>query len=223
MKPVHLLVVGDIRLHRDGIACILRHDQRFAEVSCVTSGEDALRTAAALMPDAILLDIEGEDVIGSIRQLAAAMPGVPVITLAIPESDDHVLACAEAGAAGYVTRDGSPDDLAEAVHDALRGEFRCPPRLAHLLFRRVFALRSGFPLPAPPSRLSEREEEVLQLLQQRMSNKQIARSLGIAVATAKNHVHHILTKLKLERRGDIARPRPGGLPQMHEPRVHGPA
>ncbi|PZW42993.1 LuxR family two component transcriptional regulator [Humitalea rosea] len=210
MKPVDVLIVSDVRIYRDGIALALRGDHRFATIMLVGTVEEALASAHGRRPDVVLLDLAG-DGLATIAELARSLPGLPVVVLAVPEAEEFILACTEAGAAGYVTRDGSLDSLADAIQDAMRGEFRCPPRISRLLSLRLFALRSTPVARDGAARLSDREEEVLDLMGQGLSNKQIARALGIAVATAKNHVHRILTKLALGRRGDVVRLRAARL------------
>jgi DNA-binding NarL/FixJ family response regulator len=130
------------------------------------------------------------------------MPGVKVIAFAVSEIEDDLIACIEAGIAGFVTRDASIDDLAQSIMNALRDEVICPPRIAGLLFKRVAALsEAGTP---NVQMLTRREREIAELLNEGLSNKEIARNLRIGSATVKNHVHNILEKLHVRRRGEAA-------------------
>jgi DNA-binding NarL/FixJ family response regulator len=154
------------------------------------------------MPDIALLDIAMPDGTLTVRALADSAPGVRVVALGVPENDGPVLACAEAGVAGFVPRDGSLEDLVETLKRVVRGEVLCSPRIIGSLFRRVAEL-AAHPLP-PVGRLTQRELEILGLIDQKLSNKEIARRLTIELSTVKNHVHSILKKLQVRRRADAA-------------------
>ena len=127
-----------------------------------------------------------------------------VVLLAVPELEEEILACAEAGVAGYVTRNGSLEDLVVAIDSVGRGEVICSARVAGALMRRVAALaseRRGLPGHEP---LTSRELDVAALLEAGFSNKEIAGRLCIEVTTVKHHVHNILEKLCVSRRGEAA-------------------
>ena len=133
------------------------------------------------------------------------------VAFAVADVEADVLACAEAGISGYVAEDGSAEDLVAAVLRAVNGELVCPPRIAALLFARVAALSDRtFRAPAEP--LTPREREIADLVASGLPNKSIACELSLAPATIKNHVHNILQKLSLQRRGELAASWPrGGL------------
>jgi two-component system, NarL family, nitrate/nitrite response regulator NarL len=124
--------------------------------------------------------------------------------LAVDEVDRDVLAWAEAGIAGYVTRDGSVDDLIRAVRCAARHEIHCAPEIAAALLERVHVLAARGAHDTPIGSLTTREHEIAELLEAGLSNKQIAAELQIELATVKNHVHSILAKLQVTRRIDAA-------------------
>src|SRR5262249_5722679 len=127
-----------------------------------------------------------------------------VVAFAVSGMEEDVLACAEAGISGYVTKDGSAEDLVAAVLRALRGEVMCSPRVAALLFRRVATLSGGCPVSRADACLTRREREIAALVACNLPNKEIARRLCVGPATIKNHVHNILQKLSIHRRSDIA-------------------
>jgi len=141
-----------------------------------------------------------------VAEIRRRTPSVKVVAITLGETEAEVIQLAEAGVAGYVLPDGSLDDLIIAVESAVRGELYCPPRVAFTLLRRVGAIALGSAAAKqeeaghPVHDLTGREREILRLVDQGMSNKQIARQLGIEVATAKNHVHNILRKLHVHRR-----------------------
>jgi two-component system nitrate/nitrite response regulator NarL len=144
------------------------------------------------MPDSVL----------AVRSLAAAAPAVKVVAVAVPDSERDVIACVEAGVAGYVTREASVEELVQATLDATRGELHLPPRMAARLVRHVAELATD--RPGPEARLTSRELEIVDLIDDGLSNKQIAQRLCIEVPTVKNHVHNILEKLQVDRRSEAA-------------------
>jgi DNA-binding NarL/FixJ family response regulator len=121
----------------------------------------------------------------------------------MPDSEESVLAFAEAGIAGYVPREGSVQDLVDAVERAVRGELQCSPQLAGAIIRRL-AWRAAAGSDFPRGPLTARETEIVRLIDQGLSNKEIAVRLGIEVATVKNHVHNLLEKLRVRRRAEAA-------------------
>jgi DNA-binding NarL/FixJ family response regulator len=138
-----------------------------------------------------------------IRAVAEQAPATRVVVLGLPAGDQALLDCAEAGAAGYVSRDASLADLKAALQSAVLGELRCTPRDAAALLRRVALLAAQRSGPAPTgAALTQREVEIAGLIDGGLSNKEIARRLGIEVSTVKNHVHNILEKLQVHRRGE---------------------
>jgi two-component system, NarL family, nitrate/nitrite response regulator NarL len=124
--------------------------------------------------------------------------------LGLPETDEAVLAYAEAGIAGYVSRDGSVQDLVTAIEGAVKGELRCSPRLAGTILRRLAWRAAVGGDVSPRTTLTSRETEIVRLIDQGLSNKEIAVRLGIEVATVKNHVHNLLDKLRVHRRSEAA-------------------
>ena len=120
------------------------------------------------------------------------------------ETDDEICECAEAGIAGYVARNGSKEDLIAALENAVRGEFLCSPRTAASLFRRLAAHFQTTKQRPPQAALSSREQDIIALIDRGLSNKEIARQLKISLPTVKNHVHNILEKLQVRRRGAAA-------------------
>ena len=203
-----VFIVTAIRLYRDGIAHFLRSSGKVEVLGTAEESFTTVRMVVELLPDVILLDMALEDSRRTARTLRSAVPGAAIVALAVPESEGHVLDCAEAGIAGYVPREGSLDELLATVLLAICGEARCSPQIAGGLFRRIAAL-AGADRPEPQAsdaraRLTAREAEVVALIDDGLSNKQIARELCIELATVKNHVHSILEKLGASSRGEAA-------------------
>jgi DNA-binding NarL/FixJ family response regulator len=197
-----VLVVASVRLYREGLAAVLGRDERLDVVGTVAGHYDAMEAARRLTPDVAVLDPGGEDAEDTVRELAGAAFAVPVVALAVLETDADVVAWAEAGVAGYVTRDGSIEDLVTAVFSAAEGELACSPRTAAALLRRVRAAARSAEGPGPA--LTAREIEIGRLIEQGLSNKEIAQRLHIELPTVKNHVHRILEKLGVHRRAEAA-------------------
>jgi two-component system, NarL family, nitrate/nitrite response regulator NarL len=198
---MRIAIVVDIRLYREGLAQALAREG-IEVVATAADGSAGVACVASAQPDIALLDMAMLDSISTVRTLVAQAPQVRVVALGVPETDGHVLACIEAGVAGYVPRDGSLETLVDILMGVDRGEVLCSPRIIGSLFRRVAELAAQ---PQPPlERLTVRELEILELIDQGLTNKEIARRLCIELSTVKNHVHNILEKLQVRRRADAA-------------------
>jgi len=198
-----VLIVGDIRLYCDGLGQLLARNGQVRVIAVATSIDETVARVDEDRPDVILVDMAMSGSLDVVRATRGVRPALPIIGLAIPESEPEIVACAEAGVSGYMQRDGTLDDLLEAVHGALGGELRCSPRVAMALLRRVAALAPG-PEDQLSGSLTRRELEVLGLIESGLSNKEIAGRLGIEPSTAKNHVHRVLEKLGVHRRTEAA-------------------
>jgi two-component system nitrate/nitrite response regulator NarL len=199
-----VFIISEVRLYRDGLARLLRRDQRLDVVGAAGDVPDALEHFAGPdePPEAVLLDVPGPAGLEGLRQLEAAVPMARIIVLNVSDADEQaVIAWAEAGVGGLLSRDVDIDDVAQAVQTTASGGTVCSPRLAALLLRRLAKSAEERPVTSP---LTSRELEIAQLLEQGMSNKEIAARLQIELPTVKNHVHSILTKLKASRRGQAA-------------------
>jgi DNA-binding NarL/FixJ family response regulator len=201
---IRVAIVADTRLYRDGLAQVLGRDSRIAVVATAARREEALASLPDLHADVILVDMAMPESLGALRVIVELVPGRRVVAIGVVEDEDDVLSCAEVGAAGYVPREASLEDLVTVIESVARGEAICSPRVAASLLRRVAALAGGRGGELHQAPLTSREREVLRLIDQGLSNKEIARNLGIEVATVKNHVHNLLEKLQVHRRGEAA-------------------
>lgn len=201
---ISVFIVSEVRLYRDGIGRLLEQGRYISVAGTAATHSEAvplLRTAA---PDVVLLDAPLDDGAVVLGDLGA--PAQKVVVLGVVEREEDVIAWAEAGAAGYVSRDGSSDDLTATIRAVAQGETICSPRMVAALLRRLASLAQG----APPARteaddrLTPRERQVARLIGEGLSNKEIARRLCIELPTVKNHVHNILQKLDVSRRGQAA-------------------
>jgi DNA-binding NarL/FixJ family response regulator len=156
-------------------------------------------------PDVILLNIATQNLPLLLSATTSLSTAVPVIAIAACEDvEDAVVACAEAGVAGYHLRADSFHELLELIGDVTSGRTQCPPEVSAMLLRRLSELAS-FRQPAPKEPvLTARENQILGLLELGRSNQDIAEQLSIAVHTVKNHVHSLLTKLGVGTRAEAA-------------------
>lgn len=201
---IRVVIACDIRLYREGLSLHLARQEQLGVVGSAATREEIHRLACELEPDVLLMDMAMHESLEIVHELRAAVPDTRVLALTIPEADGAVIACAEAGVAGFVTREASLSDLVDAICSAARGEACMSPRAAAALLRRVSALAADRP-PAPArGELTVREREIVELVALGLSNKAIAARLHVELATVKNHVHNILDKLQVHRRGEIA-------------------
>lgn len=198
--PITVLIAVAVRLYREGLAeslgahaCLQVH----GAVGCLVDAQAAVRNRR---PDVVIVDIGLEDSLSLMRTLRAECSETRILAFAVREDIASILSCAEAGADGFVTANGSLGELVEAVVKTAAGELLCSPRIAAQLLRRA-AHREKARGDAVSQFLTLREQQVFSLLRQGRSNKEIAAALSIAEATVKNHVHHVLEKLHVETRG----------------------
>ena len=201
---IRVLIAAHIRLYREGLAQVLQREPALSVVGMAASRDEAVVAVAALSPDVLLLDLAMAESRDLVRYLQQAASTVKVVAIGLIEAEGEVLSCAEVGVAGYVPREGSIENLVAAVESVGRGELLCSPQVAGTLLRRLAALaRERGPESRGPG-LTLREREIVGWIDRGLSNKDIARQLGIEVATVKNHVHNILEKLSVRRRGEAA-------------------
>lgn len=172
-------------------------------VGTAAAGEEALDCVRSLTPDVVVLDMARVESAEMLRSLTRALPSLKVVAVGVPEVERRVIACAEAGIAGYVRCEGTVEDLLATLESITSGEALLSPRMAASLLRRVATLAAERE-PDIEVCLTPRECEIAELLTDGLSNKEIAQRLCVEVATVKNHVHSILDKLKVSRRGEAA-------------------
>jgi two-component system nitrate/nitrite response regulator NarL len=201
-RPVtRVCLVTDIRLYREALAdALTRHGSLI--VGAAVGVDEALELVRNVRANIVILDMATARK-ETIRALAET-PGIRVVALGVRETEHEVVAWAEAGASGLVPCDSSIDDLVAIVESVSRGETRCSPRMVAALFRRVADLASERSAETAEAHLTPRERDILALIRDGLSNKEIAKRLCIEVPTVKNHVHNILAKLNVRRRGEAA-------------------
>jgi two-component system, NarL family, nitrate/nitrite response regulator NarL len=203
-NDITVLVLDHVRVNRENLMAMLVQEPSIADAVGAAEGEDAVGSLQGKHFTVVLISISGERNRAICRELVDAAKPAPVIAYAITGSYSEVLACAEAGVAGYLLCDEPQTEFVKAVAAAARGDVWCPSRVAAMLMRRM-GPNGGQPgTPDGLGRLTVREREIVELIDKGMSNKDIARKLSIEVRTVKNHVHNLLEKLEVHRRGDAA-------------------
>lgn len=211
---IRIAIASDTRFYRDGIAEILRRQPDMTVVSEATHATE-LSDVTRVESDVVLLDMALPDSLAIVRALMAAVPRLRVVALGVRDREREIIDCAEAGVAGYVTRDDGLGELLASIRGVVCDEVRCSARTAAALLRRVTELAAYRRTGGPPLGLTPRELEVVELMGLGLSNKQIAARLQIELPTVKSHVHNILEKFGVQRRGEaVVRARGGGLLQL---------
>lgn len=201
-RPVTVLLVTQLRLYSDGIEKALREVDEIGAVDIAPTCAAALTHVRRVGFDVVVLDVAGIDDIADAQHFARHAAPARVVALAVREHDHDVVAWAEHGATGIVTRQACFEDLLQAILAAAQDECFCSPRVAGALVRHVAKLaaaRQGAILHAP---LTLREREIAKLLVHGLSNKDIAARLMLGVSTVKNHVHNILAKVDARSRSE---------------------
>jgi NarL family two-component system response regulator LiaR len=193
-QPLRILVVEDHTLLREGLIAMLEAYEEFEVAGQTGDGADGLRLALELLPDVVLLDLRlpGMDGLQALRELKVRAAQIKVIVLTVHEEEAYVGEALRSGADGYMLKTISHQELADAVRRVAAGEAVLHPAVARKVLSDFAALSKGERLPG---QLSGREREVVELLAEGLSNKQIARRLEIGVETVKTHVSSILEKL----------------------------
>jgi NarL family two-component system response regulator LiaR len=209
-ERIRVLIVDDHLVVRRGLRTFLELQADIEVAGEAGDGQEGVEEAARLAPDVVLMDIVMPrlDGIEATRRIKEQTPDVGVIALTSFAGDDQVLPALEAGASSYLLKDVSPEELVEAIRAVHRGE----PRLHPDALRKVMEAAMGPPAgearppaaPSPPGDLTERELEVVVLVAEGLSNREIAESFVISEKTVKTHIGHILAKLGLKDRTQLA-------------------
>jgi NarL family two-component system response regulator LiaR len=194
--PIRVLVVDDHAIVRKGICALLATEPGIEVVGEARDGADAIAATQKLQPDVILMDLvmPGVDGLEATRRLGSCQPQARILVLTSFAGDDKIFPAIKAGALGYLLKDSGPDELVHAIRQVHRGESSLHPAIARRLLRELSA-----PADKGPDAhcLTEREVEVLQLVAQGQSNREVADLLTISEATVRTHVSNILSKLNL--------------------------
>jgi DNA-binding NarL/FixJ family response regulator len=195
-RVARLLIVDDQTLFRSGLVRLLDEDPRFQVVGQAVDGEDAVRQAAAVLPDVVLMDLKmpNLDGVGATRRIIAEHPEAKILMLTTFDADSFVLDALRAGASGYVLKSSQPEAIAASIMAVMAGE----RVMASTVVTRVLDLITGAAAPRESyDGLTPREVEILKRLALGHANRQIGRQLNISEKTVRNHVSKIYEKLDI--------------------------
>lgn len=202
-KPIRVYIVDDHPIVRRGIRDLLDTEEDIVVIGEAVNGRDAVRAAADLQPDVILMDLVMSEMDGieATRRIQDAHPEVKILVLTSFATDDKLFPAIKAGALGYLIKDTAPEELVRAIHQVYGGEPTLHPDIARKLLAEI-----GKPAdkPAAADPLTDREMDVLKLIARGQSNQEIAAALVIGVTTVYTHVSNILSKLHLATRTQAA-------------------
>ena len=210
-EPVRVLVADDQKVVRDGLSLLLGMLPGVEVIGTAVDGTDAVRQAAAALPDVVLMDLimPNCDGVEATRLIARQQPDVQVVVLTAFSDDDSVFAALRAGARGYLTKNAGAGEILQALSAVRAGDAQLDPSVQRRLVEAVVSGEppggAGIPpVPAgPPDGLTEREIEVLTEIGAGLSNAEIAGKLRISGATVKSHINHLLAKTGSRDRGQL--------------------
>jgi two-component system nitrate/nitrite response regulator NarL len=199
-----VITIDDHPLFRKGVSDLISLVDSLSLIGEAASGQEGLELAKKLNPDLVLLDLnmKGMDGIETLEAIKASDLDSRVIMLTVSNNEENVVSAFRAGADGYLLKDMEPEEILARLESAANGQFIISDELTELL---AHALRGDtIPKDSMQAGLTEREEEILELISRGYSNKAIARELDITEGTVKVHVKHLLKKLNLKSRLEAA-------------------
>jgi DNA-binding NarL/FixJ family response regulator len=207
MKPVRIIVVDDHVILRDGLVSILNAQSDFEVVGVAGTVAEALEAVHASKPDLVLMDYGLPDGTGleATKEILTLYPDTKIVLLTVHEEDDLLFGAVRSGASGYLLKNISATDLLAKLRGLSQGDVAISSAQTKRLmaeFARTTPIQATDQHPTDP--LTDRELEVLQLIVNPATNREIAADLHISIHTVKNHVHHILDKLEVNNRQDAA-------------------
>ena len=197
-ERIRVLIVDDHSVLRVGLKDVLEDTGEFEVVGQAADGDEAVRVAAEVSPDVVVMDVlmPGKDGVQACREIMESAPGTRVIMLTASSEEDAVVDSLAAGATGYLQKEADLDRLLSAVRDVAKGELRVPAGVVSRVFAGIREDRSGGDV-AGCAGLSERQRELLVLFARGMSYGDIAREQGVQAASVRNAIYRIQHKLKV--------------------------
>jgi two-component system response regulator NreC len=207
MPEIHLLLVDDHEVVRTGLRMLLENQSDLVILGEASSGEEAIQLAGQLLPDVVIMDITLPDLSGieATRRLKAKHPQIAVVALTIHEDEQYFFEMLQAGASGYVPKRAAPEDLISAIRAAHAGEIYLYPSLAKALVSDYLGRSHTEQEEEKLENLTPREQEVLELLTEGLSNEEIADRLVISRHTVARHRENLMRKLDLHSRSELVK------------------
>jgi DNA-binding NarL/FixJ family response regulator len=206
--PVYIVLIDDNRLLREGLAALIHSQPGFKVLTASADVDEALQKAREAKPDVVLLDfgLEDHDSLALTSTVHAEVPTAKVIVMGLLPAQEDVANYVRAGASGFIMKDASFEEFVETIRAVASGAEVLPQALTNTLFSQIArnAVGGSNSRVLEAVRLTSREREVIDLLGEGLSNKEIGTRLNIAVHTVKSHVHNILEKLALRSRLEVA-------------------
>jgi two-component system, NarL family, nitrate/nitrite response regulator NarL len=206
-QGLRILVVWAVRFTRESLAEILERDPLVSVVGQCASLSEAVALSSSLKVDVILLDGRIPDGPAAVRRALDIAPDLRLIACSVRETEEDIIAWAEAGVIGYIPRTAALADFVRLMIDIHNGEQISSGRIVTGLLRRIAMAARRRPnrdTSVPLLALTKREREAAELIRSGLSDKEIARQLNISLATTKSHVHNLLGKLNVQRRSQVA-------------------
>lgn len=208
MPKIRVLLADDHHLFREGLSNIINSQPDFEIIGEARDGLEALVMARELKPDLILMDVSmpGVDGLEATDRIKQEMPEVIVVMLTVRDENEHLFQAIRNGAQGYLLKSIQSNEMLRLLRGAVRGDAAITPSLGGRMleeFRRV-SKHAIYDPEENPTSLTEREQEVLSLVSQGATNKEIAKALNLSIHTVKSHMRKILAKLHLDRRQEAA-------------------
>jgi DNA-binding NarL/FixJ family response regulator len=199
---VRVLIIDDHPLVREGLRKVLELEEDIEVIDEAGDGQGAINMARRLQPDIILMDINmpGTNGVEATRVIKREFPQIGIIALTIHEDEEYVLELVRAGVSGYVLKDIVPSKLVETIRTVAAGDSVIDPSITRMLFTELNRLTRRRQAKEEWETLTEREMDILKLMTQGQSNKEIAVELSISEKTVKNHITSIFRKLQVEDR-----------------------
>lgn len=209
MAKIRILLIEDNRIIREGITAMVNRHTDVTIVAVSDGTDDALAKARAVKPGIVLIDfgLGSQNSLAIVESVKKGFPDIKVIGMGLAPTQSDILEFVQAGAAGFILKNATLEDVIKTIRAVAEGQTMLPPPMTGSLFSQVaeHAILKGRKGFKSAIRMTQREKEVIALIVEGMSNKQIADKLNIATFTVKSHVHNILEKLALQSRLQIAK------------------